>query len=159
RRALCALRAGVSVLNFPEGTTTNGRLRRFQHGVFGVARIASVPVVPLAISFERRELAWVDDQMLLPHYAKTVRSGPCVVRVGVGPEMQPEDFASPASMAARAREWILTQLVREYPELRSDDHAVVRLMAARKAGRSAPPLSPGLTKTVTVSSNPSRVGR
>src|SRR6185436_14021215 len=44
RRAHALLRAGVSILNFPEGTTTDGsRLLPFHRGIFGLAQIARVP--------------------------------------------------------------------------------------------------------------------
>src|SRR5262249_17742604 len=48
RQALRRLAAGIPVLNFPEGTTTDGSgaLLPFRRGVFGLARRAGVPVVP-----------------------------------------------------------------------------------------------------------------
>jgi 1-acyl-sn-glycerol-3-phosphate acyltransferase len=74
REAVSSLRADVSVLAFPEGTTTSGRgVLPFQRGVFGAARIARVPVVPVALTYEDPELPWVGSQMFLPHYLRTAR--------------------------------------------------------------------------------------
>jgi 1-acyl-sn-glycerol-3-phosphate acyltransferase len=75
RRAVTALRAGVSVLNFPEGTTTDGtRLLPFQRGIFGAARIAGVPVVPVALGYDDPALCWTGDASFLPHYLQTLSS-------------------------------------------------------------------------------------
>ncbi len=96
RRALRVLRAGVPVLNFPEGTTTDGdRLLPFQRGVFGLAQIARVPVVPVAIRFEASSLHWVGDALFLPHYLRTAARPRTIVRVQYG---QPLD--APAGMRA-----------------------------------------------------------
>jgi 1-acyl-sn-glycerol-3-phosphate acyltransferase len=70
RRALRSLEAGVSVLNFPEGTTTSGRLRPFHPGAFWLARRAGVPLVPVAMRLGDPSLCWVDDQAFLPHYCR-----------------------------------------------------------------------------------------
>jgi 1-acyl-sn-glycerol-3-phosphate acyltransferase len=72
KRALRVLRAGVPVLNFPEGTTTDGdAMLPFKRGAFGLARLARVPVVPVAVGFEARALHWVGDALFLPHYLRT----------------------------------------------------------------------------------------
>jgi 1-acyl-sn-glycerol-3-phosphate acyltransferase len=124
------------VLNFPEGTTTSGRMLRFQRGMFGVARIADVPVVPVALSFERRELAWVNDEMLLPHYARTLRAGPCIVRVKVGGAMNPHEFATPDDMARAARAWIHGHLERVWPDLAVQGSPHISAVVARKLARA-----------------------
>ncbi len=134
RRALSALQSGVNVLNFPEGTTTSGRMLRFQRGIFGVARLAGVPVVPIGLSFERRELAWLGDDLLLPHYARTLRSGPCIVRLKVGARMSPHDYPSADAMAKAARSWIHGQLERVWPDLSAPQNPEIRRLVARKLG-------------------------
>src|SRR6266851_6271389 len=58
RAAARALSAGASVLNFPEGTTSQGgSILPFRPGAFRAARAASVPVVPIVISYRFDELA------------------------------------------------------------------------------------------------------
>ncbi len=62
-----ALAAGVSVLNFPEGTTTRGDMvLPFRRGSFGLARLAGVPVVPVRLEVDP-SLTWVGPDPLLPH--------------------------------------------------------------------------------------------
>ncbi len=64
-----ALARGVSVLNFPEGTTTEGNgVLPFRGGMFGLAARLDVPVVPVAIRYDPPSLAWVGDATFLPHY-------------------------------------------------------------------------------------------
>lgn len=72
RGALRALDAGVSVLAFPEGTTTAGdRVLPFRRGLFGVARLAGAPVVPLTIRYLGGTRPWVGDAPFVPHYLRT----------------------------------------------------------------------------------------
>lgn len=69
RAAGGALAQGLCVLNFPEATTTDGgRVLPFRAGVFGLARHAGVPLVPVAIAYDPPTLAWVGDATFLPHY-------------------------------------------------------------------------------------------
>jgi len=73
RQALRALEAGVSVLVFPEGTTTRGSgVLSFKRGSFGAAALAGVPIVPVAIGYACADMAWVGDAMFLPHYVRTM---------------------------------------------------------------------------------------
>ncbi len=73
REALRALEAGVSVLVFPEGTTTVGdSVLPFKRGIFGVAARAQVPVVPVCIQYDRADAAWVGDDAFLPHYMRAM---------------------------------------------------------------------------------------
>jgi len=70
RHALQRLAAGIPVLNFPEGTTTDGSgpLLPFRRGLFGIARRAGVAVVPVALRLEPEDAAWVGGAPFLPHY-------------------------------------------------------------------------------------------
>jgi len=83
QRALATLRAGVPVLNFPEGTTTDGtRLLPFHRGIFGIARLAGVPIVPIAVRCER-SLAWHGNAPFVPHYLRTSMTEP-VIELDIG---------------------------------------------------------------------------
>lgn len=108
RLATRRLEAGVSVLNFPEGTTTRGELLAFRRGVFGIARRLGVAIVPLALSFESAELCWVDDDSLVSHYARSLLGRAHRVHVEVGPPLYARAHETPAELAARARAWIVT---------------------------------------------------
>lgn len=56
RGALAALRTGVPVLNFPEGTiAARDRVERFHRGGFGLAILADLPVVPIALTVATRD--------------------------------------------------------------------------------------------------------
>jgi lyso-ornithine lipid O-acyltransferase len=59
RTAETALAHGLAVLNFPEGTTTVGqRVLPFRKGLFGIARAAGVPVVPIALAYSTIRPSW-----------------------------------------------------------------------------------------------------
>jgi 1-acyl-sn-glycerol-3-phosphate acyltransferase len=82
REALRSLDAGVSVLVFPEGTTTPGDgVLPFKRGIFGAAARANVPIVPVCIQYDRSDAAWVGDDPFLTHYMKSIAT-PCT-RVSV----------------------------------------------------------------------------
>ncbi|MEM7156345.1 MAG: lysophospholipid acyltransferase family protein [Myxococcota bacterium] len=71
-RSRHSLARGVSVLTFPEGTTSVGdEVLPLQRGIFALAKIANVPVVPVAVRHCPRESAWVGDQNFVPHYLRT----------------------------------------------------------------------------------------
>lgn len=112
RLSIRRLEAGVNVLNFPEGTTTRGDVREFQRGLFGVARRLGVAIVPLALSFDRPGLCWVDDDRLVSHYARTLLGAVHRVRLEVGPRMYARGRESPAELAERARRWIIAARAR-----------------------------------------------
>jgi 1-acyl-sn-glycerol-3-phosphate acyltransferase len=104
RRARRALSRGLSVLNFPEGTTTNGeQVLPFRRGIFGVARHARVPVVPVALRFDDPELAWFGDALFLPHYARLLARSDATVRIRFGGPLTPERYGGAADLADEAR--------------------------------------------------------
>jgi 1-acyl-sn-glycerol-3-phosphate acyltransferase len=85
REGLRILRSGVSVLGFPEGTTTHGdTLLPFRRGLFGLARIARVPLVPISITYSSHDIAWVGDDWFLPHYLRTAGRPTTSVEVRIG---------------------------------------------------------------------------
>lgn len=104
RRALRALRGGATVLNFPEGSTTlgTGELLPFRRGIFGVARIAGVPVVPAALVAEDPGLAWVGETPFVAHYLRTVSRRHARLELRLAPAIDPARFASPESLACEA---------------------------------------------------------
>ena len=104
RSARRALASGVSVLNFPEGTTSNGeQVLPFRRGIFGLARHARVPVVPIALRFDDADLAWFGDALFLPHYTRLLRRRDTVVRVRFGGPLTPERYGGAADLADEAR--------------------------------------------------------
>jgi 1-acyl-sn-glycerol-3-phosphate acyltransferase len=103
RRSLRMLEAGVSVLGFPEGTTTNGTcLLPFKRGLFGMARLARVPIVPIAIRYPNPELCWYDDQLFLPHYLRTAMRPSTQVEIRIGAPIEPYSGADELATLTRA---------------------------------------------------------
>ena len=88
RRVDEALRAGVSVLNFPEGTPSPTAMpQRFARGTFGIAQRLNIPVVPIAITFACRVVVkprcvsasarrCSPSVMMTPRYWRRVRVAP-----------------------------------------------------------------------------------
>lgn len=106
-RSLRTLRAGVSVLNFPEGTTSRGGLGPFHLGAFWLARRSGLPLVPMGMDFEDLGLCWVGDAGFLPHYAKLcLRPRRRRVRVVVGQPLHPRAFESELDLGWAARDSI-----------------------------------------------------
>jgi 1-acyl-sn-glycerol-3-phosphate acyltransferase len=113
RRAARALAAGVSVLGFPEGTTSSGEdVLPFKRGLFGLAQIMRVPVVPMAIHYAEPELRWFGDSWFLPHYLRTAMRPQSLVYVRVGPAIAPHTLHSPEDLAHRTRSAIRSMLWR-----------------------------------------------
>jgi len=115
RRALAALRAGVSVLNFPEGTTTDGsQLLAFHRGSFGLARLAGVRIVPIAVRCAPG-LTWFGNAPFVPHYLAMTRVASPEIRLEIGHPIDPTRFTSDEDVAALARHRI-AHLMRDHVE-------------------------------------------
>ncbi|MEO1229741.1 MAG: lysophospholipid acyltransferase family protein [Myxococcota bacterium] len=100
-----ALDAGATVLNFPEGTTSDGRdVLPFHRGVFGVARHAGVPVVPVHLRFSNPDLAWIDDQTFMPHFLKFLGSESEAVELQILGAIEPGAAESAEGLAEHARQ-------------------------------------------------------
>ena len=120
-QARAALAAGVSVLNFPEGTTTDGtQLLPFARGIFGLARLAGVPVVPVAIRCSP-ELAWFGGASFVPHYIRTTKLAAPEIRLEVGTAIEPGRYT--AREAAALAHHRIAYMLRDQLE----SHAVIRL--------------------------------
>ncbi|MDB4977718.1 MAG: hypothetical protein JWN48_6059 [Myxococcaceae bacterium] len=104
REALRSLERGVSVLIFPEGTTTHGQqVLPFKRGSFGMAALAGVPVVPVALRYESPAAAWVGDDTFLPHYVRTMAKPYTRVNVDFLPALRNAGAPDAAALAERAR--------------------------------------------------------
>jgi len=104
RRIHDLLASGVSVLNFAEGTTTNGNsVSPFWRGGFGIAHRLGVPVVPVVIRYRDPDMAWCDGATFFPHYFRMTGERRVDVAVVFGSPMHPRTGEAPEAMAARAR--------------------------------------------------------
>ena len=107
-----ALLEGASVLNFPEGTTTDGsRVLPLKAACFAAARIARVPVVPVALRWETKELSWTGDASFLPHYLEVAGRSRIFVSLRWG---EPLAASSDLETSRRAHEF-LSRWIGEMP--------------------------------------------
>jgi 1-acyl-sn-glycerol-3-phosphate acyltransferase len=99
---------GASMLAFPEGTTTRGdRVLPFKRGVFGLARLANVPVVPVTVRYDAPDAAWVGDAAFLPHYVRTTSRPTTRVSLRFGAPIEPHAFESAEALAEHCRHHVL----------------------------------------------------
>ncbi|HVP59296.1 MAG TPA: lysophospholipid acyltransferase family protein [Myxococcaceae bacterium] len=106
RRALRRLAAGVPVLNFPEGTTTDGSgpLLPFRRGLFGIARRAAARVVPVGLRLHPEDAAWIDGAPFLPHYWRMTTRPSLRALVRFGEPVDAGSFDSAQACADEVRE-------------------------------------------------------
>jgi lyso-ornithine lipid O-acyltransferase len=114
RQGLRRLSAGVHLLNFPEGTTTDGsQVLPFRRGAFGMASRAGVGVVPVGLRLAR-EACWLGGEAFLPHYRRHWQRGGVVeATVRFGRPLQPGSFATAEACAEAARAQVLALLGRK----------------------------------------------
>jgi 1-acyl-sn-glycerol-3-phosphate acyltransferase len=97
RRAGAAVRAGTSLVVFPEGTRSrDGRVHPFKKGPFVVAMEAGVPVVPVAISGSGR---------VTPKNVVAVVPG--TIRVAIGDPVEPRQFQSKEALLVEVRRRVI----------------------------------------------------
>jgi 1-acyl-sn-glycerol-3-phosphate acyltransferase len=111
-----AFAAGVSVIVFPEGTTTTGdRVGDFHSSLFEPALRADVPVRPVALSYATAGLAaWVGDASFVPHFWRLLRARGLTARLVFGTARTGHSDRRAAARAAR--EWIVDALGAGYRE-------------------------------------------
>jgi 1-acyl-sn-glycerol-3-phosphate acyltransferase len=111
RQAELVLGSRVNLLNFPEGTTTDGTgVAPFHRGLFGLARRVDVPVIPVALRYQPADLAWIGDATFLPHYLRLAARGRSRVRLSFGAPVQPADHATAGQLAATVRDRVVALL-------------------------------------------------
>jgi lyso-ornithine lipid O-acyltransferase len=104
RRAYRALDRGATVLNFPEGTTSDGgAVGPFRAGIFGLARIAGVSVVPAHVSYDDDRVPWCGGEAFAPHYWRLSRAARIVARVRFGEPIIVNALDEPVAVAAQTR--------------------------------------------------------
>jgi 1-acyl-sn-glycerol-3-phosphate acyltransferase len=114
KRGAEAVRGGISLIVFPEGTRSpDARVQPFKKGPFVLAMEAGVPVVPIAIA---------GAAALAPKGKIQVRPG--TVRVAIGEPAHPRDFTDRNGLLNEVRRRII-QLHLELGGLGGDlDHAI-----------------------------------
>ncbi len=83
---------GLSILVYPEGTTSaSPHLNLLKPGMFFIAAEAGIPILPVALEYERIEDAWVGDDTFMPHFLKTFGQKKTKAKIRFGPPMYDED--------------------------------------------------------------------
>lgn len=98
------LKEGYSVLVYPEGTThIEPTTRRFKPGAFRLAAATGVPVVPVAIEYQREEDAWIGSDTFVPHFVRTFGRKRTFVKIRYGEPIVSDDSAV---LLAQTKRWI-----------------------------------------------------
>ncbi|MCB0704098.1 MAG: 1-acyl-sn-glycerol-3-phosphate acyltransferase [Saprospiraceae bacterium] len=99
-----SLKAGFSVLIYPEGTThIDPQTRPFRMGAFGLAAKEGFPIVPMAIEYGRDGDAWIGDDTFLPHFFRTFNQRYTDVWIEYGAPILDSDAAV---LAQKTEDWI-----------------------------------------------------
>ncbi len=82
----------ISVVVFPEGTTYEGPgILPFKSGIFRTAAAGDIPVVPVAVCYDRKDAAWVGSDSFVPHFLKIFKNRHLKARLAVGPVIARSD--------------------------------------------------------------------
>jgi 1-acyl-sn-glycerol-3-phosphate acyltransferase len=103
--------AGVSVVVFPEGTTVGPPgIGPLSPGIFRLAARRKLPVVPMAIEYERADDAWTEpgDASFVPHFLRCFSRRAVPVRVRIGPPLRADGAEA---LRAAVTAWITRNLV------------------------------------------------
>jgi 1-acyl-sn-glycerol-3-phosphate acyltransferase len=120
RAARRALRAGASVLNFPEGTTFDGsQIGDFRRGCFGLARLAGARIVPLHLGYDDPRMPWYGGQTFVPHYWRMAGVPRVVVRVCFGTPLDVLAKDGATELATRCRDAVVALSPRSPPFARA----------------------------------------
>jgi len=89
------LAQGVSVVVFPEGTTTAGPgLKPFRTGSFQGAAGGEIPVVPVAVVYVHREDAWIGDDTFVGHFLRVFSRPRTDIFLAFGPQLRSSETAT-----------------------------------------------------------------
>ncbi len=99
-----AVAGGATVAVFPEGTTTAGPgLLPFRPGVFAMAAAQAVPIIPVAVWYDRPEVAWVGDDEFVPHFLECFSERTTIAHVSFGPQAS---HVEPMELCRSTWSWI-----------------------------------------------------
>ncbi len=91
---------------------------RFRKGLFEVARGLGVQVVPAALRYRPRELAWTGDTTFLPHYLRFAALRHSTVELAFGDPLRSQAYPTAERLAYAARTCTLSMLENRTASLR-----------------------------------------
>jgi 1-acyl-sn-glycerol-3-phosphate acyltransferase len=98
------LAQGLSVLIYPEGTTFEGPgVLDFKPGIFRTCAAEGFPVVPIAIEFKNKDMAWIGDDTFLRHFLEAFGHWRVEVSVSVG---QPLSGNDGEALRLQCQQWV-----------------------------------------------------
>ena len=102
------LRAGTSVVVFPEGTTSRAPgLLPFRPGVFSILANTEFAVLPIAVEYQNPEAAYVGNDTFLGHFLRVFSHRRTQVKVSFGPPIQ---HTNPTTLQESTWQWIASRL-------------------------------------------------
>lgn len=104
------LQGGLSVVVFPEGTTSIGpELLPFKPGIFHAVAGSDIPIVPVAIEYKNQNIAWVGQDTFIPHFLREFGAARTYVKVCYGAPRTDEDGEA---LRERIHQWISENCLR-----------------------------------------------
>lgn len=86
------LKEGLSVVIFPEGTTSIGpESLEFKPGMFHAVAGSGIPIVPVAIEYKNQNMAWVGQDKFIPHFLREFGARKTLVKVRYGAPVTGDD--------------------------------------------------------------------
>ncbi|MFN2422943.1 MAG: 1-acyl-sn-glycerol-3-phosphate acyltransferase [Cryomorphaceae bacterium] len=86
------LMRGIAVLIFPEGTTCRGPgVLDYKPGMFRTCASEGFPVIPVAIEFKNKDMAWIGDDTFLRHFIEAFGHWRIEVDVSMGAPLSGND--------------------------------------------------------------------
>lgn len=103
------MKAGFSIILFPEGTTSGlaGTLP-FKKGAFQMAAKHSFSVAPVALCFDDPDDFWITEETFLTHAQRRFKEKYIRVKICYGETIQSDD---PEALLTQAQQWIDHQLL------------------------------------------------
>lgn len=100
---------GFSILIFPEGTThTDLKTMPFKKGGFGLAAEENFSIAPIALDYENKNDAWINDDTFIPHFLRTFKKWKTQTYINYGEPIHSNDTEI---LVQKTKEWIDQKLL------------------------------------------------
>lgn len=110
KRIMARIRQQLSVVIFPEGTTTVGPdLLPFKPGMFHAVAGGFIPIVPVAIEYRNQNIAWVGKDTFIGHFLREFGAKSTDVKVCFGEPITGDDGEQ---LCAEVHDWIRSTVLR-----------------------------------------------